>query len=338
MLGMLDDRRIAGLIRSTAALAVAAGLAALPAAAGASTQPFDQWLGGVRKEARARGVSDRTLDAALAGVEPIPRVIELDRNQPEFKLKFDEYMARVVSDARIATGRRLLVEHAKLLDEVEAKYRVQKRFIVALWGVETDFGRITGGFPVIAALATLAYDGRRSEFFRKELMLALDILQQGHITPAAMKGSWAGAMGQNQFMPSSFHRFAVDHDGDGHKDIWGTLPDVFASIARYLSESGWRDDLTWGREVALPKGFDRGLIGGDQRKPLSDWQDLGVRREDGGPLPGRDVRASIVEVTERSGRARHFAAYENFHVTLKWNRSTYFAVAVGTLADALDAR
>lgn len=338
MFRMLDDRRIATALRTAAVLAGLCIAAAAPVAASASTQPFDQWLGGVRKEAKSRGVSDRTLDAAFAGVAPIPRVIELDRNQPEFKLKFDEYMARVVTPGRIATGQRLLDEHARLLDEIEARYRVQKRFIVALWGIETDFGRITGGFPVIAALATLAYDGRRSEFFRRELMLALDILQQGHIAPAAMKGSWAGAMGQNQFMPSSFHRFAVDHDGDGHKDIWGTLPDVFASIARYLSESGWRDDLTWGREVQLPKDFDRSLIGLETRKPLSDWQDLGVRSDDGGTLPGRDIKASIVEVVERSGRPRHFAAYEDFNVILKWNRSTYFAVAVGTLADALDAR
>lgn len=338
MFRMLDDRRIANTLRTAAVLAGLCIAAAVPVAASASTLPFDQWLGGVRKEAKSRGVSDHTLDAALAGIAPIPRVIELDRNQPEFKLKFDEYMARVVTPGRIATGQRLLAEHARLLDEIEAKYRVQKRFIVALWGVETDFGRITGGFPVIAALATLAYDGRRSEFFRKELMLALDILQQGHIAPAAMKGSWAGAMGQNQFMPSSFHRFAVDHDGDGHKDIWGTLPDVFASIARYLAESGWRDDQTWGREVQLPKDFDRSLIGLETRKPMSDWQELGIRRDDGGALPARDLKASIVEVVERSGRPRHFAAYEDFNVILKWNRSTYFAVAVGTLADALDAR
>ncbi|MEQ8397273.1 lytic murein transglycosylase [Thalassobaculum sp.] len=326
-------RRILDTLRAVAIVAVLA-----PPAAGASTQPFDQWLSGVRTEAKGRGVSDRTLDAAFAGVAPIPRVIELDRNQPEFRLKFDEYMNRVVTQTRIDRGRRLLEEHRQLLDEVEAKYRVQKRFIVALWGIETDFGRITGGFPVIASLATLAYDGRRSTFFRRELMFALEILEQGHIAPADMKGSWAGAMGQNQFMPSSFHRFAVDHNGDGHKDIWNSLPDVFASIARYLSGSGWRDDMTWGREVMLPDGFDRKLIGSDARKPLSDWEALGVRRADGGPLPGRDLQAKIVEVTERSGRARHFAAYEDFDVILKWNRSTYFAVAVGTLADALDAR
>jgi membrane-bound lytic murein transglycosylase B len=145
-------------------------------------------------------------------------------------------------------------------------------------------------------------------------------------------------MGQSQFMPSSFHRFAVDHDGDGHKDIWGTVADVFASIARYLSRSGWRDDITWGREVELPAGFDRSLIGPEAARPLSDWQALGLRRAGGGDLPGRDLKAAVVEVTQREGGPRHFAAYENFEVILKWNRSTYFAIAVGTLADALDAR
>lgn len=336
MLRIATQRRIAGML-SAVFLFAGLSLSAVPAAA-TPAQGFDQWLAGVRSEAKARGVSDKTLDAAFAGVQPIPRVIELDRNQPEFKLKFDEYLSRVVTPGRIATARRLLDEHAKLLDEVSAKYRVQKRFIVALWGIESDFGRITGGFPVIAALATLAYDGRRSAFFRRELMLALEILEQGHISVADMKGSWAGAMGQNQFMPSSFHSFAVDHDGDGHKDIWRSLPDVFASIARYLSRSGWRDDLTWGREVRLPATFDRRLIGLETKKPLPSWQSLGVRNPDGSALPVRDIPASIVEVTERSGAARHFLAYHDFEVILKWNRSTYFAIAVGTLADALDAR
>lgn len=335
MLRSIVDRRLTGLL---AVVILLAGACFAAPAVAASSQSFDEWLQGVRTEAKARGVSDRILDAAFAGVQPIPRVIELDRSQPEFRLKFDEYLDRVVTGGRIATGRRLLTEHAALLDDVAAKYDVQKRFIVALWGIESDFGRITGGFPVVASLATLAYDGRRGAFFRKELMLALDILQQGHIAPAEMKGSWAGAMGQSQFMPSSFHRFAVDHNGDGHKDIWGSLPDVFASIARYLSQSGWRDDITWGREVELPKAIDRALVGLETKKPMSDWQELGVRKAGGGDLPGRDLKAAIVEVTERSGGSRYFLAYDNFEVILKWNRSTYFAIAVGTLADALDAR
>lgn len=316
----------------------AAALLLVPAVASAATPPFDQWLDGVRAEARNRGVSDATLDAALAGVEPIPRVIELDRNQPEFKLKFDEYKARVITGGRIDAGKARLERYGPLLDAVSGKYGVQKRFIVALWGIESDFGRITGGFPVIAALATLAHDGRRSAFFREELMLALEILEQGHIAAGSMKGSWAGAMGQSQFMPSSFHRFAVDHDGDGHKDIWTTEADVFASIARYLSGSGWRDDITWGREVRLPDGFDRSVIESETRRRLSEWQALGVRRAEGGDLPSRDLMARIVLVTQRDGPPRIFLAYDNFDTILKWNRSTYFALAVGMLADALGDR
>ncbi len=323
--------RVAG-----AVVAVAAGVfAAAPAGA---DQPFAAWLDEVRREASGRGVSERVLDEALAGVKPIPRIIELDRNQPEFKLKVDEYLARVVTAGRIKYGRTLMRRHAAILDEVSKQYGVQTRFIVALWGIETDFGRITGGFPVIDALATLAHDGRRSAFFRKELMLALEILEQGHIAPKDMQGSWAGAMGQSQFMPSSFHRFAVDHDGDGDKDIWGSLPDVFGSIATYLSGSGWRDDLTWGREVSIPAGFDRTQIADETRRSLPEWQELGVRRAGGGDLPTRAVPGRIVEVTQRDGSSRHFMAYENFETILKWNRSTYFAIAVGTLADALGAR
>ncbi len=316
----------------------ASAILALSATAADATEvPFATWLDGVRSEARDRGISDATLDAALTGVAPIPRIIELDRNQPEFKLKADEYLARVVTKGRIDRGRRLLAQHADILDAVAAQYGVQKRFIVALWGIETDFGRITGGFPVIAALATLAHDGRRSAFFRKELMLALEILDQGHIAAAEMKGSWAGAMGQNQFMPSSFHRFAVDHDGDGDKDIWTSLPDVFGSIAAYLGGSGWQDDSTWGREVRMPAGFDRADIDSKAKRTLPEWQARGVRRLNGSDLPSRALPARIVEVTQKDGSARHFVAYENFDVILKWNRSTYFAIAVGTLADALGA-
>lgn len=319
-------------------LGLALLVAGLAGPARANEQPFAVWLEGVRQEARERGVSEGILDQALAGVKPIPRIIELDRSQPEFKLKVDEYLSRVVTQGRIRYGRELLQRHAAILDEVAVQYGVQKRFIVALWGIETDFGRITGGFPVVDALATLAYDGRRSAFFRKELMLALEILEQGHIRPNDMKGSWAGAMGQSQFMPSSFHNFAIDHDRDGDKDIWGSLPDVFGSIANYLSGSGWRDDLTWGREVSIPAGFDRALIESETRKSLPEWQAMGVRRAGGGALPERPVEGRIVEVTQRDGSSRFFLAYENFETILKWNRSTYFAIAVGTLADALGAR
>lgn len=305
----------------------------LPRPAGAA-QDFSNWLDDVREEARGLGLKNITIEQALTGLEPIPRVIELDRRQPEFTLTFAQYLKRVVNDRRVRIGKQRLVEHRVLLDAISRKYKVQPRFIVALWGIETDFGRITGGFPVIASLATLAHDGRRSKFFRKELMLALGIIDQGHISAKNMIGSWAGAMGQNQFMPSSFQAYAVDHDGDGNKDIWGTLPDVFASIANYLSRSGWRDDETWGRPASIPADFKASLTGRKLTKPLAKWQRLGVRKADGRDLPTRDLKASIIS-PEKNSLEPVFIAYHNYRVILKWNRSDYFAIAVGTLSDRL---
>ena len=236
-------------------LVAALALAGAPAGADPA---FDAWLEDVRKEARERGLKEATIASALSDIRPIERVVELDRKQPEFTLTLEQYLARVVSKARIEKGRARLAEHRDILREVSAKYGVQPRFIVALWGIETDFGRHLGGFPVIEALASLAYDGRRSAYFRKELFNALTIVDQGHIAAKSMMGSWAGAMGQNQFMPSSFLRYAVDHDRDGRRDIWGTHADIFASSANYLRKVGWRGDQTWGRKVSLPEGFDRG--------------------------------------------------------------------------------
>lgn len=315
-----------------AALAVAALGYAGPAPAAES---FAAFLDGVRSEARARGLKEATISSALDGLAPIERVVELDRRQPEFTLTFDQYMRRVASARRVEIGRARLAEHRRILDRVARAYRVQPRFIVALWGVETDFGRVRGSFPIVAALATLAHDGRRSRYFRKELFNALTIVDQGHITARAMIGSWAGAMGQNQFMPSSFLRYAVDHDGDGRRDIWTSRADVFASTANYLRRVGWRDDQTWGRPVRLPPGFDPELLGLKTRKGLAAWQGLGVRRTDGTDLPGRNLAASILRPSEDGPP---FAVYDNYRAILKWNRSHLFAVAVGSLADRIAGR
>ncbi|HET98390.1 MAG TPA: lytic murein transglycosylase [Desulfurivibrio alkaliphilus] len=301
----------------------------------ASQIPFDEWLRELRAEALERGIREETLDAALTGVEPIPRVIELDQQQPEFTLTFQQYRDRVVPRTRIEMGRQRLAEHHELLTEIGNKLGVQPRFIVALWGIETDFGRITGGFPVIASLATLAHDGRRSAYFRRELFNALQILDEGHITPDRMVGSWAGAMGQSQFMPSSFLNFAVDYDGDGRRDIWQTQADVFASAANYLARSGWLVDQTWGRAVRLPSGFNRDLTGLDTRKPIGQWQALGVRQPDGSALPTRQLSASIIIPDPENSPELAFMVYENFRTILKWNRSNYFALAVGLLSDAI---
>ena len=310
------------------------GAALSAPAAQAATESFDEWLKGVRIEALGKGIGQSTLDQAFADLQPIPRVIELDRRQPEFTLTFDQYLARVVPAARIEKGQQKFLENRALLEEVGRKYGVQPRFIVALWGIETDFGRISGGFPVIGALATLAYDGRRSDYFRRELMDALRILDQGHISVAEMMGSWAGAMGQSQFMPSSFVRYAQDYDGDGKRDIWTNKADVFASAANYLARAGWRDDQTWGRQVRLPQGFDRSLASLDVERRIHEWQAMGVRQADGGDLPTRDLMASIVLPADDQPDTAYMV-YNNFKTILRWNRSKYFAVAVGTLADGI---
>lgn len=322
-------QRLASLFAATAALVIGGASVAWAAPPTA----FDRWLLELRLEARASGIGDATLDAALTGIEPIPRIIELDRSQPEGRLTAAQYLERVVPRSRIEAARTRLARHRPLLDDVAARYGVQPRFIVALWGIETDFGRNTGGFSVIEALATLAYDGRRSAFFRGELLNALKIIDDGHISAHDMTGSWAGAMGQSQFMPSSFLSFAVDRNADGRRDIWTTLDDVFASIANYLSSVGWQGDQTWGRAVRLPGGFDDSLLGLETVRPIGGWQALGVRRADGGDLPARQLSASIVQPDGAGTPA--YMVYENFKTTLKWNRSTYFALAVGHLADAM---
>ena len=299
-------------------------------------QSFAEWRDGVREEALGLGISAATFDAAFAGVEPISRVIELDRSQPEVTLTFAQYVERVVPESRVAKGRELLAKHRDLLEPIGRKYGVPPRFIVALWGIETNFGQYLGGFPVIAALATLAHDGRRSAYFRQELMHALRILEDGHITPEAMVGSWAGAMGQSQFMPSSFVNYAVDHDGDGRRDIWGTQGDVFASAANYLAQAGWRAGEIWGRRVALPAGFDDELIGLEVTKTLAEWQALGLRRADGSDLPHAAMSGSVVLPGGEEGPA--YLVYDNYRTIMRWNRSYYFATSVGLLADRIGGR
>ena len=295
---------------------------------------YQAWQAELRTEALAKGISAEIFDTAFGRVELIERVIELDRKQPEFTLTLDEYLSRVISDTRIKNARQKIVEHADILDEVSKAYGVQKRFIVALWGIETNFGSNTGGFEVISALATLAYDGRRSAYFRKELLSALQILDEGHIAVENMKGSWAGAMGQSQFMPSSFISYAEDYDKDGRRDIWTTREDVFASIANYLGSVGWRDDITWGREVKVPASVDAvALSEAKTVKTMDQWKALGLTSLGGEPLPDRNLSSRLVVPSDGNGRA--FLAYPNYDNILKWNRSNYFAIAVGTLSDRL---
>ncbi|MGB4057171.1 MAG: lytic murein transglycosylase [Alphaproteobacteria bacterium] len=295
---------------------------------------FSAWLAALRREAAGKGISQETVDTALSDVKFLPRVIELDRKQPEGTMSFAKYRQRVLPDSRINEGRRLYRQHRAELDRAAQKYGVPAPYIVALWGIETSYGENTGGFGVVPALATLAYDGRRSAYFRTELLNALEIIDDGHISAAKMRGSWAGAMGQNQFMPSSFKRFAVDGNGDGRRDIWGSLPDVFASTANYLSTSGWNEDQRWGREVSLPQGFPKNLTGVDNFRPLSEWRGMGVTLPGGEPLPSGDtMRGAIVTPDGVTGQA--FLVYDNYKVIMRWNKSVYFATSVGLLADRI---
>lgn len=294
---------------------------------------FPTWLLEFRTEARQAGISSATLDRSLAGVRPIGRVVELDRSQPEGRMTFAAYRSRVINDNRIETGRRLLGEHRALLDRVSARYGVPSEVIVALWGLESSYGRYKGDFRVVDALATLAYEGRRSDLFRRELLSALEIIDQGHITVDELRGSWAGAMGQSQFMPSTYLGYAQDLDGDGRADIWQSLPDVFASIANYLSKAGWNPRYIWGRPVTLPRGgLDDEQVGLSTRRTLEEWNRLGVRNESRGPLPSVAIDASVVQ-PDPDGDA--FLVYDNFRSVMVWNRSTYFALTVGLLADRI---
>jgi membrane-bound lytic murein transglycosylase B len=314
-------------------LAATLFLGALGAGTAARADAFDDWLRGLKRDAAAQGISEATLTAALTGLRPMPDVLDKDRNQPEFTMTFAQYLPKVVSEKRVADGRKLLQQYAPLLKRVAATYGVQPRFIVALWAVESDYGRVTGDYPVIGSLATLAYGSSRPAMFRAEVIDALKIVDHGDVTPSGMTGSWAGAMGQCQFMPSSFVRYAVDFDGDRRRNIWTDEADVFASIANYLTHLHWRPDQTWGRAVRLHPGFNPALIGLKTEKPLGEWEKLGIRNLDGSALPGAELAASLVAPDGASGPA--FLVYGNYKVIMKWNRSTFFATSVGLLADRL---
>lgn len=302
------------------------------AALAEQTQPFEAWLQDFKAEAAQAGVASGTLDKAFQGVEPIPRVLELDQRQPEFMLTLWRYLEIYVPDQRVERGKVLLKKHEKLLAEIEKKYGVPARFLVAFWGVETDFGSNFGSFHMLSAVSTLAYDARRADFFRQQLLAAVKLVGMGDV-PADVKSSWAGAMGNMQFIPTTFYGYAVDFDGDGRRDLWNNLGDAFASAANYLSRVGWNKDYTWGREVRLPKNFEWSLAGLQERKSVAEWQKLGVRKVDGGNLPGADIEASLLLPAGAAGPA--FLVYSNFRTIMRWNTSQLYALAVGHLADRL---
>lgn len=296
---------------------------------------FSVWIKSVRDEALSLGISPATVEEALSQVELLPWVIEADRNQPEFKKSLADYLAGALSQKRIEKGRQRLAENRQLLDRIAKKYGVQPHFIVALWGIETYYGKHTGKVPIIDALVTLAYDGRRSSYFRKELFNALKIIDAGHVSSPQMKGSWAGAMGQVQFMPSSFLSFAVDGNTDGRIDLWQTPEDYFSSAANYLVKMGWKQNQNWGCEVKLPSGLDPDLIGMEKSALLANWQEFGVRRADGQGFMNVADRASLILPEGEKGSA--FLIYDNYRALMKWNRAHSFALAVGMLADRIVA-
>ena len=300
---------------------------------------FNDWLVSFQESALQKGISQETIDSSFIDIQPNKRIIELDQKQPEFTITLDEYLNNTTPKFRVNKGKKLYIKHNKLLLEVARAYNVQPRFILALWGIETSFGRYTGSFNVIESLATLSYDMRRREYFTQELINALIIIDQGHASALTMDGSWAGAMGQCQFMPSSFLNHAVDFNKDGKKDIWNTLPDVFASAANYLFSSGWNDNETWGREVTVVKKIKDDYITTsakrvDVNKKISEWAKMGVRNLDGSNLPEVDIDAYLVYPEGVDGRK--FIVYENFKTILKWNRSLFFGLAVGRLSDLIE--
>lgn len=302
-----------------------------------SQQDFQAWLTEFRKSAIGAGISKETLDITLPKVQFIPRVIELDESQPEFRLTVEDYLARIVTDSRVLKGRELLEQNQDLLNGIYQNYGVQPSVILALWGIETDFGRSTGAYSVIDAVATLAYHGRRGAFFRQELLQALRIIDKGHIPPEQMTGSWAGAMGQIQFMPSSFQSFAVDHDGDGKRDIWNSPSDVFASAANYLVRNGWMKDKIWGMEATIPPGFSASLAGIEVRKSLTEWKSLGVQFiENAESSVYNSAHWSLVAPDSQKGTA--YLVGSNYRTILRWNRSHHFAIAVGKLSDRIAGR
>ena len=291
------------------------------------------WLAAFRPRAMAAGISADTLDLALAGVTLREDVLEKERNQAEFTRRIWDYLDRAVSNERIAAGRAALLTHRDLLDRIETHYGVDRQIVVAIWGLESNFGAVRGDVPTIAALATLAATNRRGAYFESELIAALRILQAGDVTVSGLKGSWAGAMGHTQFMPSNYLTLAVDFDEDGRRDIWGDDPsDALASTAAYLAKWGWQRGEAWGVEIVLPQGFDYGLSGDKVHKLSAEWQALGVTKAGGGDLP--DNGAAWV-LMPGGARGAALLICPNFHVIAHYNRADAYVLAVGHLGDRI---
>jgi membrane-bound lytic murein transglycosylase B len=312
----------------------------------AQERDFETWLEGVRVEARQLGIAEYIIQNALKDVQPVRRIIERDRNQAEDKLTLSVYLNRVISAQTIERGRDMAREHRDLLARISKKYGVQSRVVLAIWGIETRFGAVKANVPIIPSIATLAFDKRRSKYFRSQLIAVLKMLDKGFIEQENLLGSWAGAMGQPQFMPSSYLAYAQDFDGDGRRDIWNNTGDILASIANYLAVHGWRSDTTWGRAVRVPEGllgrlgeFTRRAARGcrartSEPRRLSKWQAAGVRRIDGRNLPTRDLSAVMVIPDGPTGKEA-FLVYRNYAAIMGYNCAHLYSVTVGILSDQI---
>jgi membrane-bound lytic murein transglycosylase B len=305
---------------------------------------FDVWLAELRTEAEARGIRPDVIERALTGIEPVAQILERDRTQAEFTYSFDAYLRRRLPPRTVRTAREMYTRHRTLVERVSNTYGVDPRLLISVWGLESEFGRFAGVRPTVPTLATLAYDPRRGAMFRNELLNALEIVNRGDIELERLKGSWAGALGQPQFMPSSYLRYAQDFDGDGRRDIWSSAPDVFASIAYYLQQHGWEKGRTWGREVAVPPAAATAVAEVPLRaegcrarramtveQPLSVWRKLGLRTIARQPLPGAaTIMASLIRDDSRA-----FLVYGNYQALLDYNCAHSYALSVALLADRL---
>lgn len=310
---------------------LAAALCSSPALA--RDDGFSQCIAGLQDRAKARHLPAWVIDDVMAKLKPQPRVIELDRAQPEFTQTFADYFYRRVTPQRIQRGRRLLKQYHHFLADLTSRYGVPGRYLVAFWGLETNFGANLGTMPTLDSLATLACDKRRSDYFADELLTALTLLNRESLSPRDMQGSWAGAVGHTQFMPSAYLKYAVDGDHDGHINLWKSRRDALASAANFLANLGWQRGDRWGREVLLPDDFPYAQTGLANRRALSHWADLGVTRTDNSALPRVDLQAAVLLPAGHTGPA--FLVYDNFDVIMKWNRSEFYGLSVGLLADRL---
>lgn len=307
---------------------------ALALSAATAKADFQACVTDLRDRAQKEGISETLVERVFADIEPLERVIELDRRQPEFTASFADYLGRRVTSDRVEQGRKLLDEHRELLESITRETGVPPHYLLAFWGMETNFGSYFGRMPIPDALTTLACDERRSDYFTGELLDALRILDRGDIEPDRMKGSWAGAMGHMQFMPSVYLQHAVDADGSGRVDLWDSIPDAMTSGGEFLKSLGWNRGERWGREVLLPDGFDyHKAQGRNEKRTLSEWRDMGLTDAFGNPLPDLDMEAALLLPSGHEGPA--FVVYDNFHVIMGWNRSEFYALAVGHLADRI---